>query len=94
MDYIKERARWLRKEVGELSTLLADKDKPLQIGGTHYKDMTIQPLQFIQANNLGFLEGNIIKYVCRHKNKGKQEDLHKALHYLYLLLEKEYPDAD
>lgn len=62
----------------------------IQIGGEHYKNFKIQPIQFIVTNNLGFIEGNVIKYVCRHKQKGGADDLKKAVHYLLLLLELEY----
>jgi len=58
-----------------------------QIGGSHYKDMAIQPVDFIRKNNLGFCEGNIVKYVCRYQNKGGVQDLQKAKHYLELILE-------
>jgi hypothetical protein len=61
-----------------------------QVGGAHYKDMAIQPAEFIHRNKLGFLEGNVIKYVCRHAQKGGSTDLDKALHYLLLLKEWEY----
>ena len=45
-----------------------------QIGGMHYREHTIQPIEFILKNNLGFCEGNIIKYICRYKYKGEKED--------------------
>lgn len=61
-----------------------------QIGGDHYRDGGIQPVQFIEANGLGFCEGNIIKYVTRHREKGGAEDLRKARHYIDLLLELRY----
>jgi hypothetical protein len=64
-----------------------------QVGGSHYKDFAIQPIDFVIGNKLGFCEGNIIKYVCRHKKKGGLEDLLKARHYLDLLIEGEYPDG-
>lgn len=63
-----------------------------QIGGDHYKAMAIQPVEFIQKNHIGFCEGNVIKYVCRHKQKHGAEDLKKAIHYLKLLLQMEYPE--
>lgn len=63
-----------------------------QIGGSHYKDMSIQPVEFILANNLGFCVGNCIKYLCRYKNKNGKEDLLKAKHYIELLIEAEYAD--
>lgn len=59
-----------------------------QIGGTHYKSMAIQPVEFILANDLGFCEGNIIKYTCRYKQKGGVEDLKKVIHYAQLLIDK------
>ena len=60
-----------------------------QIGGSHYSDMAIQPIEFIHKNNLSFIQGNIIKYVCRYKAKGGIEDLQKAKHFIDLLIEFE-----
>lgn len=57
-----------------------------QVGGTHYKDMAIQPVEFIIANDLGFCEGNIIKYTCRYKQKNGVEDLRKVIHYAEMLI--------
>ena len=62
-----------------------------QIGGSHYKDMTIQPSEFINKNKLLFAEGNAIKYICRHKQKGERQDLEKAKHYIDMVLERDYP---
>ena len=61
-----------------------------QVGGAHYAEMEIQPIEFITANDLSFLEGNIIKYVCRHKKKNGADDIKKAMHYCELLLQMEY----
>jgi hypothetical protein len=61
-----------------------------QEGGNHYKDMAIQPVEFITANNLGFLEGNVVKYICRHHAKNGAEDIKKAIHYCELLLQTKY----
>jgi hypothetical protein len=61
-----------------------------QVGGDHYKDMTIQPVQYIHGNKLSFLEGNIVKYITRHRTKGGRADVEKALHYCELLLQLEY----
>ena len=61
-----------------------------QEGGTHYKDMAIQPIQFIHANNLDFLQGNVVKYVTRHKAKNGAADIRKALHYCPLILGLQY----
>ena len=63
--------------------------KALDIGPKHYKNCTIEPIEFILANKLSFLEGNIIKYICRYKDKGGIQDLEKAQHYLQFLLEVE-----
>lgn len=61
-----------------------------QVSGSHYKDKGIQPIVYIHANNLGFCEGNVVKYVTRHKDKNGAADIKKAIHYLELLLELEY----
>jgi hypothetical protein len=58
-----------------------------QVGGRHYLEKKIQPWDYIVANRLGYLEGNIIKYVTRYKEKGGLEDLVKAAHYLDKLIE-------
>lgn len=60
-----------------------------QIGGTHYTDMAIQPIEYILANNIPFPEGNVIKYVSRWRAKGGVKDLEKAVHHLNLLIESE-----
>ncbi len=60
----------------------------VQVGGGHYKDAAIQPIQFIFANKIGFAEGNVIKYVYRYSAKNGIEDLQKAKHYLELLIEE------
>lgn len=64
-----------------------------QVGGTHYREGGIQPVQYIEANSLQFLEGNVVKRVTRHNRetgKGRQ-DILKAIHELQLLLELRYP---
>ena len=61
-----------------------------QEGGKHYKDLKIQPIEYIHANGLGYIEGNIIKYATRHKSKKGAEDIKKIIHYCELLLELEY----
>ena len=58
-----------------------------QIGGKHYKDFKIQPIEFITQNKLSFIQGNIIKYVCRFDKKNGNEDIDKAIHYCELLKE-------
>ena len=56
-----------------------------QVGGSHYKDMAIQPADFINKNKLLFAEGNAIKYICRHQSKGELQDIEKAIHYLEMI---------
>lgn len=63
-----------------------------QVGGNHYRDMAIQPVQFIVANNIPYREANVIKYVCRHASKNGKQDLLKARHYIDMLI-AEYEDA-
>ena len=63
-----------------------------QIGGDHYQSMTIQPSEFINKNNLPFAEGNAIKYLCRHKQKGQKQDLEKAIHYCQMAIDRDYPE--
>lgn len=58
-----------------------------QVGGTHYASKGIQPWDYVIANNMGYLEGCIIKYVTRYKDKNGLEDLKKAKHYLEKLME-------
>jgi hypothetical protein len=58
----------------------------VQVGGDHYKT-EIQTWDYIIANDLGYLEGNIIKYVSRYRKKGGIDDLRKAQHYLQKLIE-------
>lgn len=60
-----------------------------QVGGTHYKT-AIQPVQYIHANGLNFFEGNVIKYITRHRSKGGKADLEKAIHYIEMLIQFEY----
>jgi hypothetical protein len=66
---------------------LAPNANDVQVAGTHYKDKAIQPWDYIVANELGYLEGNIVKYVSRWRDKGGLDDLKKAQHYLAKLIE-------
>ena len=63
-----------------------------QVGGSHYQSMVIQPSEFINKNNLPFAEGNAIKYLCRHKQKGHKQDLEKAIHYCQMAIDRDYPE--
>ena len=58
-----------------------------QIGGNHYKQYAIQPIEFITKNNIPYIEGNIIKYILRWRDKNGVEDLDKCIHYIELLKE-------
>lgn len=63
----------------------------IQVGGDHYRKLAIQPVEFCQRNQLGYCESAVIKYVTRHREKNGVEDIDKAIHYLQLLKEIEYP---
>lgn len=63
-----------------------------QVSGDHYKKQAIQPWDYIITNQMGYLEGNVIKYVSRYKDKNGIQDLEKAKHYLDKLIEKEKND--
>lgn len=65
----------------------------VQVGGSHYKDCAIQPVEFIHANGLDFFQGNIIKYATRHKDKNGAADLRKAIHYCQLALQLQYGEV-
>lgn len=72
---------------------MTDKALDIQIGGGHYKDLVIQPVEYIHKNSIPYLEGNVIKYVTRHKSKNGKQDVEKAIHYLKLILELEYNET-
>jgi len=59
----------------------------IQIGGSHYKNMVIQPTEFIERNKLSFLQGCIIKRICRYKDKDGIQDLEKAKHEIDMLID-------
>jgi len=60
-----------------------------QVGGDHYSKLAIQPVTYINANGLSYLQGNVIKYVTRYKDKNGLQDLEKAKHYIDMLIEME-----
>ena len=85
-SYIKEE---IERSIGRIyDTNTGIKDSPLntQIGGDHYKKLKIQPIEYIQANSLGFEEGCIIKYITRWKEKGGIKDLEKIKHFVDLMI--------
>lgn len=94
--YDGHRSSKLGLQAGEVERIIQDKYKAsaIQIGGSHYKRMQVQPSEFITRNELGWCEGNAIKYICRHHLKGGSDDLDKAIHYLQLLKEWTYGKAE
>ncbi len=71
---------------------MQDNPKEKQVGGSHYKDMAIQPSEFIVKNKLDWYQGNVIKYVVRHDQKNGRQDLEKAIHYLQMMIEYYYSE--
>jgi hypothetical protein len=69
------------------------KQLSVQVGGRHYKDMKIQPLEYALENKLGICEHAVIKYVSRWEKKGGVEDLRKARHYIDILIERATVDV-
>ena len=63
-----------------------------QIGGTHYQKFKIQPSKFVIENELLYPEGCVIKYILRHRLKGKKEDLKKAIHFIEMIIERDYSE--
>lgn len=72
--------------------MVVQESNPLetQVGGSHYKDLKIQPIEFIHANNLDFMTANVVKYVVRAKRKNGAQDIRKAIHYCQLILKLDY----
>lgn len=77
----------IKKDTGQYMNQLNPLDQ--QVGGNHYKDLKIQPVEYIHANNIGYMEGNVIKYVSRWRAKNGIKDLEKAKHYIELLIQLE-----
>lgn len=78
-----------KSQKGSLASAPTAPASAQQVGGDHYKNLAIQPVEFIHRNRIGFVEGNAIKYLCRWREKGGIEDLKKARHYIDLLIELE-----
>ena len=64
-----------------------------QVGGKHYIKYKIQPSRFVVENKLLYPEGCVIKYILRHRAKGKREDLEKAIHFIEMIIERDYSDV-
>ena len=65
-----------------------------QIGGSHYRSLKIQPSKFVIENELLLPEGNVIKYICRHRFKNGKEDLLKAIHFIEMIIERDYSQTE
>ena len=63
-----------------------------QIGGSHYQKFKIQPSKFVIENELLYPEGCVIKYILRHRLKGKKQDLEKAIHFIEMIIERDYSE--
>lgn len=74
----------------DISTVRSGSPLATQVGGSHYRDYEIQPVEFIDRNKISFLEGCVIKRMCRHAAKNGAEDLRKAIHEIELILELRY----
>ena len=61
-----------------------------QTAGDHYSKMTIEPVDYIEGNKLGYSEGNVVKYISRHKDKNGLEDIQKCVDYCCMIAEKQY----
>lgn len=76
---------------------IADKSKASlegQVGGEHYKNLAIQPVEYCYRNNIPAIESSIIRYATRHRDKNKAQDIEKIIHYAKILLQLEYKYTD
>lgn len=93
MEYIV----WQRHSQPEELPFVDDEPKTAwrkQEGGSHYKDLKIQPMQYALDNKLDYAQANVIKYVTRHASKNGKEDLLKAIHNIELMIEYYYGDKE
>ena len=89
--------RRMKEDREQVEKILDHQNKALdkQVGGSHYKDCKIQPVEYIYSNGLDFLEGNVVKYITRHRTKGDGEaDIRKVIHYAQMILQMEYSKGD
>ena len=70
--------------------IVTTKATDTQVDGDHYSKLAIQPITYTLANKLGFCEGNIVKYITRHKDKHGEKDIRKIMHYCEFILEDQY----
>ena len=80
------------KKYTEMMNYLSTSPYQKQIGGEHYLKYKIQPSEFVVENKLLYPEGNVIKYILRHSDKGGKEDLEKAKHFIDMIIERDYAD--
>jgi len=102
---MKKEIEMLKKELSDSSTKPAydyyleemkkQRASKKQIGGDHYKDCSIQPVEYIHKNKLDYFEGNVVKYITRHRKKGDgRKDIEKVIHYAQLILELDYGEGE
>ena len=96
-EALEEVAEWVDDAVEDVSDFVDSAVDALpfealrkQVSGSHYADQAIEPIDYVMANDLGYCEGNVVKYVTRHKLKNGKEDILKAIHYLEFILEFQY----
>ena len=83
--------KYYLKKMKRLRTSNGSNPMDYQVGGHHYKDCGIQPVDYIFKNNLDYFEGNVVKYITRHRKKGEgRKDVEKAIHYAQMILELYY----
>ena len=80
------------KKYTEMMNYLSTSPYQKQIGGEHYLKYKIQPSEFVVENKLLYPEGNVIKYILRHSDKGGKEDLEKAKHFIDMIIKRDYRD--
>jgi|TARA_R100000093_G_scaffold69586_1_gene41856 hypothetical protein len=86
-ESVKEDSKFKKRNLKKEARMATNK----QIGGDHYKSCKIQPVDYIVQNDLTFLEGNVVKYITRHRRKGEgAKDIEKVIHYAEMILEMEY----
>ena len=88
-DDVVEALNLFDTQVEEAKDVRVPKALDVQVGGSHYKNLKIQPVEYIHANQLPYIEGNIVKYITRWRDKNGIKDLEKIKHYVDLLIELE-----
>ena len=80
------------KKYTEMMNYLSTGPYQKQVGGKHYIKYKIQPSEFVVENKLLYPEGSVIKYILRHQDKGGKQDLEKAIHFIEMIIERDYRD--